>query len=187
MRRRRKIPSTIATAKELIAIRYDPVPSPPNTTKSNATIAGPRTVATLPTMTKNPINSVSFSDGERAMSRTGPSANVAPSARKRRGSATNNTQGAQAKVTAMIATSQSTSVARSVLLGLSLSETYPAPKAAKAEKISETSMRLAICWSDILKTSFAKRHTSGTVSDCAGRGLMSDLYNDDTLVLGFFV
>jgi hypothetical protein len=60
MRRRRKIPSTIATAKELIAIRYDPVPSPPNTTKSNATIAGPTTVATLPTMTKNPIDSVRF-------------------------------------------------------------------------------------------------------------------------------
>ena len=167
MRRRRKIPSTIATAKELIAIRYDPVPSPSNTTNSYATIAGPRTVATLPTMTKNPVSCVSFSDGERAISRTGLSANVAPSARKRRGSATNNTQGAQANATAMIATTYSTSVARSVLLGPSLSETCPAPKAAKAEKISETSIRLAICWSEILKTSFAKSHTLGTATFAA--------------------
>ena len=52
MRKRRMInPSTIATAKELIPIRYAPVPSPPNTPKSNATITGPRTEETMPTVT----------------------------------------------------------------------------------------------------------------------------------------
>jgi hypothetical protein len=61
----------------------------------------------------------------------------------------------------MIATTHSTSVARSALLGPSLSETRPAPKAVKAEKIREIIMRLAICWSFIPKTSFAKRHTLG--------------------------
>ena len=51
-RKRRMItPSTIATAKELIPIRYAPVPSPPNTPKSTATITGPRTEATIPTVT----------------------------------------------------------------------------------------------------------------------------------------
>ena len=51
-RKRRMItPSTIATAKELIPMRYAPVPSPPNTPKSIATITGPRTEATIPTVT----------------------------------------------------------------------------------------------------------------------------------------
>src|SRR4028119_631529 len=102
------------------------------------------------------MNSVTFWDGERAMSRTGASASVAPNAKKRRGDATNNTQGAQANVTAMIPTVHTASVARSVLLGPILSETYPAPKAAKTAKSSEKMTRLVIDWASILKTACAK-------------------------------
>ena len=50
-KRRMMIPSTIATAMELIPIRYAPVPSPSNTPKSIATITGPRTEETIPTVT----------------------------------------------------------------------------------------------------------------------------------------
>jgi hypothetical protein len=51
-RKRRMItPSTIATAMELIPMRYAPVPSPSNTPKSIATITGPRTEETMPTVT----------------------------------------------------------------------------------------------------------------------------------------
>ena len=51
-KRRMIIPSTIATAMELIPMRYaPPVPSPPNIPKSNPTITGPRTDETIPTVT----------------------------------------------------------------------------------------------------------------------------------------
>jgi hypothetical protein len=50
-RRRRMIPSTIATAKELRAIRYAPVPSPPNIPKSNPRTTGPRAAESWPTVT----------------------------------------------------------------------------------------------------------------------------------------
>ena len=56
----------------------------------------------------------------------------------------------------MIPTVHNPSVARSVLLGPILSETRPAPKAAKTEKISERMIRLLICWSSIPKTFCAK-------------------------------
>ena len=59
-------------------------------------------------------------------------------------------------MTAMIPTTHTPIVARSVFLGPTLSETYPAPKADKTAKGSERMIRLLICWSSIPKTLFAK-------------------------------
>jgi hypothetical protein len=67
----------------------------------------------------------------------------------------------------MIPTVHNPSVARSVLLGPILSETRPAPKAAKMEKISEKAIRLLICASPIPKALFAKIHILGMATNPA--------------------